>query len=252
MIKIIKLGSGFSSNQCENQVLIGGVVCPLTSSSSTSLTCQLSTSNSQLQSNVQYPVEVLVKNFGYALQSSTFLITFVPVITSFTPTTGSIVGGTQITINGLGFSSSGYVQFGTIPNYFFYNNDGNNTNITFSSIVINTASLSNFGISKDSNYEIKVYSNGQKAVCSVANSCNFTFSSSITPNIISISPTTASGSTLMTISGTNFVNDMSLVKVVIGNQQCPAASATTTQITCQLNGLNLGSQNVLLNINGLF
>jgi len=84
----------------------------LTSSSTTSLTCQLSSSNSQLQSNVQYPVEVLVKNFGYALQSSTYLITFVPVITSFTPTSGSIVGGTQITINGLGFSSSGYVQFG--------------------------------------------------------------------------------------------------------------------------------------------
>ena len=224
----------------------------MTSSSTTSLTCQLSSSNSQLQSNVQYPVEVLVKNFGYALQSSTYLITFVPVITSFTPTSGSIVGGTQITINGLGFSSSGYVQFGTIPNYFFYNNDGNKTNITFNSIVINTASLSNFGISTDNNYEIKVYSNGQKAVCSVANGCKFTFSSIITPNINSISPTTVGGSTLMTITGTNFVNDMSLVNVVIGNQQCLAASATTTQITCQLNGLNLGSKNVLLNINGLF
>ena len=224
----------------------------MTSSSTTSLTCQLSSSNSQLQSNVQYPVEVLVKNFGYALQSSTYLITFVPVITSFTPTSGSIVGGTQITINGLGFSSSGYVQFGTIPNYFFYNNDGNKTNITFNSIVINTASLSYFGISKDNNYEIKVYSNGQKAVCSVANGCKFTFSSIITPNINSISPTTVSGSTLITITGTNFVNDMSLVNVVIGNQQCVAASATTTQITCQLNGLNFGSQNVLLNINGLF
>jgi hypothetical protein len=180
------------------------------------------------------------------------LITFVPVITSFTPTSGSIVGGTQITINGLGFSSSGYVQFGTIPNYFFYNNDGNKTNITFNSIVINTASLSNFGISKDNNYEIKVYSNGQKAVCSVANGCNFAFDSSITPNITSISPTTVNGSALITITGTNFVNDMSLVNVVIGNQQCVAASATTTEITCQLNGLNFGSQNVLLNINGLF
>ncbi len=225
-------------------------MCPLIASSTSSLTCKIS-SNSQLLSNFQYKVEVLVKNFGYALQDSSFLISFLPVITSFTPTQGSTVGGTKITITGLGFGSSSYVQFGSIPYYFFYNNDRNNTAISFNSIVINTASLQSFGLTYGT-YELKVYSNGLKAACSVANACKYAFSPTITPNIDSISPAAVNSSSLMTLTGSNFVNDISLVNIVIGRQKCVAVTASSTKITCQLNGLDLGTQNVLLNINGKF
>ena len=109
--------------------------------------------------------------------------------------------------------------------------------------------MSSFGLSHGT-HEILVYSNGIKAACSVASGCTYVFSSTITPNISSISPTTVNGSTLMTLTGSNFVSQSSLVNVIIGNQLCSTLTATATQITCQLNGLNLGNQNVLLNIKG--
>ena len=228
--------------------MVGDELCPVLTSSTTSLTCQIS-SSSHLVSNIDYKVEVLVKNFGYALQDSSFLISFLPVIISFSSTQGSTVGGTKITITGLGFSSSSYVQFGSIPYYFFYNNDANNTVISFNSIVVYTASLQNFGLTHGT-YEIKVYSNGLKVACSAANACKYVFSPVITPNIDSISPKTVNTSSLMTLTGSNFVSNISLINVFIGKQKCAAVTATSTQITCQLDGLELGYQNVFLNING--
>jgi hypothetical protein len=56
-------GTGFSSNQCENEIYIGGINCPISTSSNNQLTCVLG-SKSGLLANINYPVEVLVKNRG--------------------------------------------------------------------------------------------------------------------------------------------------------------------------------------------
>ncbi len=62
-------GSGFSSNQCENEVYIGGVNCPINSSSTNQITCILGP-KSGLLANTNYPVEVSVKNKGNYWQFS--------------------------------------------------------------------------------------------------------------------------------------------------------------------------------------
>jgi len=56
-------GTGFSSNQCENEVYIGGVNCPINSSSTNQITCILGP-KSGLIANTNYPIEVSVKNKG--------------------------------------------------------------------------------------------------------------------------------------------------------------------------------------------
>ena len=60
-------GTGFSDNQCENEVYIGGVNCPIISSSTNQLTCSLG-AKSGLLANNNYPVEVLIKNRGKLIE----------------------------------------------------------------------------------------------------------------------------------------------------------------------------------------
>ena len=95
-------GENFSATQCENEVYIGGVLCPLDSSSVTSLVCTFG-SGSELFPNYAHSIEVLVKNVGYAIQEGEFELQFIPVVSSFSPSTGSTAGGTTVTINGDGF-----------------------------------------------------------------------------------------------------------------------------------------------------
>ena len=88
-------GTGFSNNQCDNEVFIGGRACVLTASSSTQLTCQLG-KESGLYANFPYSLEVLIKGKGYALQTDDFQVMFVPKIDVVSPSTGSVAGGTEV------------------------------------------------------------------------------------------------------------------------------------------------------------
>lgn len=81
-------GTGFSENQCENQVFIGGKPCTVSASSTTSINCSLGLS-SGLMANKVYDIKVLVNNIGYAIPSDSFTITFLPVIDSLSSSTGN-------------------------------------------------------------------------------------------------------------------------------------------------------------------
>jgi len=77
-------GEGFSELQCENEVYIGGVLCKQTPGNWTTsqLFCRLGM-GSGLAQGADHQVEVLVKNFGYALHSDTFKVTFMPKVRRF-------------------------------------------------------------------------------------------------------------------------------------------------------------------------
>ena len=62
-------GTDFSSNQCENEVYINNILCATQSSSTTQITCKLG-ANSGLIPNVAYPIEILIKNQGFAVEVS--------------------------------------------------------------------------------------------------------------------------------------------------------------------------------------
>ena len=83
-------GRGFSSISCENEVLVGGVLCPVISSTNQSLVCNLGL-NSGLLPNIDYLFEVYIKNLGFALHKSLFRIKFQSIITSFLPSNGTFI-----------------------------------------------------------------------------------------------------------------------------------------------------------------
>jgi hypothetical protein len=92
-------------------------------------------------------------------------------------------------------------------------------------------------------FEIRAFVNGVAAVCNT--NCNFTFDSTLTPSVTSVSPTSlATPNTVFTISGTSFGTDMSKVHVTIGQVTCQVTSLVETSIVCTLANLNLGTQNV--------
>jgi plastocyanin len=98
-------GTKFSSNSCENEVYIDTVLCKIINSSQTQLTCKIG-KNSNLTPSKLYSVEILRKNYGYALKADNFQISFIPVITSLSFNQGSLAGGTQLKIMGDGFINS--------------------------------------------------------------------------------------------------------------------------------------------------
>ena len=96
---------------------------------------------------------------------------------------------------------------------------------------------------------MKTSVNGVDAVCNT--NCNFTFDSTLTPSVSSISPTSlTTPNTVFTISGNSFGTDMSKVHVTIGQVTCQVTSVVDTSIVCTLANLNLGIQNVNVLIDG--
>jgi len=147
---------------------------------------------------------------------------------------------------GYGFSqTSTFVQIGydqNVPYYFYYHNDKNNTKVTFNKITFTTIPLA------EGTYDVKVFTNNVQM--KFLNPANYTFSQAITPLLNSSSPLSVNSSSVVTLIGDNFGTDLANLVITIGTQICQPLAVNNTEITCQLNGLNLGDQNVKLNIIG--
>ena len=55
----------------------------------------------------------------------------------------------------------------------------------------------------------------------------------------------------MTISGSQFGNDKTKLTVTIGNNNCNITAASANSITCSLDSLNVGQQNIIVNLMGI-
>lgn len=188
-------------------------------------------SNSSLIANKNYPIELLVKNKGYVLQTEYNLLKFKPAILTISPNRGSENGGTQVTILGDGFDpTTTQIYFGT-NNYF----NRLNAKINYTLIEFNTTS-DQVGI-----FQVHVLVNGIEAVC--IDQCNFTIATSETPVVNSIAPNEIRGpNTEVVINGQNFGTNISGLIVRIGSNLCNVSEVNDTRISCILNGLSLGFQ----------
>lgn len=256
---ICNIGTGFSTNACENSVLIGTYSCPITSSSATQIVCKIG-SNSGLVAGITYGIEVQIKNSGNALQSNVFTFNFIPLVTAVSPSTGlwflfttfllfylrfnfflilkigSSSGGTTVLITGDGFTDSTFVQLSGVA----YSKA--NSIIAYGQISLITSSSASGATT------IKIFVNGVQATCNAI--CTFTFSSQIAPTITSVSPTSVSDATTLTITGTQFGTDPAKLTVKIGIQSCTVLTATSSQLTCSIPGLSLGAQIISVNLAG--
>jgi hypothetical protein len=160
------------------------------------------------------------------------------IILQFFKHLGSSEGGTTIVISGDGFSDGSLVQLSGIS----YTRT--NANISYNQISLITK-LSPVGVNS-----LSLYVNGIKALCS-SSSCDYEFSSQVAPTLSLISPTSISDAAIVTISGTQFGSDSTKLSVKIGTETCSVTYSTSNSITCSLTGLRVGSQLVIVNLQGV-
>ena len=207
-------GSGFT-NENDTIINVGHdfMHCQPTSVSSSQIDCTIP----QPEAGV-YPVYVFMKSKGEAVYPAGGLEVDVPLtLTSIDPLTGSLGGGSSLTVMGSGFSQSTEVTI----------NDKNCVILSINSteIVCITPPSSN-----ETTFDVVINSNNKSDSFS-----GYTYNSSSTPTVTSLNPTMSSspkGGEELTINGTAFGSSPGSIKIC-GNE-CQIKSWSDTQITCML------------------
>ncbi|XP_052805044.1 fibrocystin-L-like isoform X2 [Mya arenaria] len=176
---IVISGTGFSSTEGNNRVIIGDVECSVTAATSTSITCDVG--NGPVGVHV-----VLVNVLGSGLSTGTVEFTYIADITSISPTSASLGGGITLTISGYGFSSAPGVTVNSAPCPLLSSAPGEIT-----CILPGSMSAGSFDV---------VVSQDDETLTS-----SFSYDLTLTPEVTSITPDTFTGlSVTLTIAGSKF------------------------------------------------
>ena len=173
-----------------------------------------------------YDVIISSEGQGNAL-SSLGSLTSVMEIAAVTPSEGSIYGGQPIVITGSGFCDEG-------------------TMVTIGGAACDVSSSSADTIScttpegSEGEVDVEVSSCGQ----SVTLADGYAYSTSITPNIASVSPDSGSTPATIILTGTGFGLNPT---VKVGVADCTVSASTETSVTCDVGALPGGEYEVVLN-----
>src|SRR5438093_9602087 len=213
--QILITGSGFGSSQGNGNVWLGSTYGVVVSWSDSQVVAAVATGS---KSGVAQVLQ------GGVWSNTVNLTVSTPNITGVTPTTA--IAGTQITITGTGFGASqgsGNVWLGTTYGVIISWSD--------TQIVANVASGSKTGVAQ-------VLQGGVWS-----NIVNLTVS---TPNIVSVTPTTAIAGTQITITGTGFGASQGSGNVWLGSTYGVVASWSDSQIVANVaSGSKTGVAQVL-------
>ena len=232
-------GAGFSKEDFDNEVTVGSWPCVVSYSSNRRIECILQSDN-KTQIAVPHYVQVNVKNLGYALNTiqNDFNrhVVVLPHISDVSPSGGSLQGGTRLTISGDGFQGE--------PDDMLVAIDGvvcDVESVEYDTIYCITNQAS--AMTGDVSVTVTVYGQNIEAEC--ASTCEFTYSSSQTPQVSSHFPTTiTSDGEEMTITGSGFGTDAADVTISVGDvvDVCDVSSVTDTEIICTMSGVHVGTQ----------
>lgn len=191
-------GSAFGAST----VTVGGITCPVTSSSMTQLVCTLPPGEGQAQ------VVVTTGGMGSNPQSFTYAK---PTLSSLMPSTGPTTGGTPITLTGSDFGASATVTFGTAP-----------CPVTSRSatqlVCAHPSGIGTVGVT---------VRNGAQS----SNELPFTYAPATLMSLAPVAPATVGG-TPLTLTGSNF--GIAGATVLVDGDACPVQTQTHTQIVCTL------------------
>ena len=221
------IGSGFGSSPSDVSVMLGSTPCSVQSIIDTNITC-----NAGEPIVGQHSLKVVIISKGAVNASAIGLISVTAAINTITPTSGSIKGGTLITLNGLGFKEG-------------------DTEILVGS--------SNCPVLYTSPVSVKCKSppgtNGTFKVSLQSNSISyplqdFSYLTTDTPTIETLSNTSGNAGETLVLSGNGFGSVAGDVHVTIDNAACNVTAITDTSISCTLGAHSAGEFPILLEREG--
>ncbi|MEE6507574.1 hypothetical protein FKM82_026763 [Ascaphus truei] len=228
---LIIRGTGFSNSSANDTtyVTIGDVNCTIFNVSANEIRCLI-----QKASAGTCPVTVHIAALGFATSSGRNLTTFTyqSALSAVSPSSGSLAGGTLVTILGTGFSGKSKVQFGS-----------SDCDVVFANLSM-IQCRTQAGSAGYTN--IVVLTNGINATLPDS----FHYSALYTPVVTEISPNRSSvlGNTSLTIFGYNFSSQSSHTAVFIGKEACQLLEWNPTNITCLLPPLSPGVYTILVQV----
>ncbi|KAL3886657.1 hypothetical protein ACJMK2_026637 [Sinanodonta woodiana] len=225
-------GTGFDvTTASNNQVVIGGKGCTITAATSTSISCNVG--NGPIGS---YKVEVTVSGKGRASHptGSAIMFQYTAGISSMSPTSGSLGGGTALTLTGYGFADHAVVKVGTDSCIITSINPAQVVCSTPASVAAQTVSVT---VQQDGN--------------TLTSNSSFTYDSALTATITDITPSIlgVQNGTIQ-ISGTGFGPSSSAATLLIGDMVASIITYSNTLVTASFSGLSPGSQYIKLNVGG--
>uniref|UniRef100_A0A3B4ZUN2 PKHD1 like 1 n=1 Tax=Stegastes partitus TaxID=144197 RepID=A0A3B4ZUN2_9TELE len=191
-------GTGFSSENAS--ITVGKAKCRVEQ------VCRLSSSSAG-----SYPVWVNFPSLGDARHpgGDVLRFTYQLIVSSFSPTSGSLAGGTLLTVSGFGFGQNSSVSVG--------GGECSLVHVTDTELKCRTPAVMSVGNASQS-------AGG-----------SFTFDGNATPQISGLSPqrSTVTGRVL-TIQGSNLGGRDNSSVVLVGGEECVTVQWTETSITCLL------------------
>ncbi|XP_067676837.1 fibrocystin-L-like isoform X2 [Haliotis asinina] len=177
-------GTGFSTTAENNTVMIGGVACVVSAATATQITC--SVGNGPTGS---YVVKVNVDGKGTANSAEQF--EYESSVTGISPTTGSLAGGTSLTLAGYGFTSDAVVKV---------------DNVVCTSPVIEPGQIVCVTPAATASSKTNVAVTVEQTGAALTSPVEFNYASAATAVITAISKSTSSvrGGETITISGSGF------------------------------------------------
>ncbi|XP_061110160.1 fibrocystin-L-like isoform X2 [Conger conger] len=216
-------GSDFSGENAT--VLIGDVECSVLQISDSSLTCQVGNASAGT-----YPVSVSFAGLGHAQYRGETGLNFTNQlgVVSISPSSGSIAGGTLLTVTGYGFSSHTVVLIGA------------------QRCPIVSADWDLLQCRTPPGTAGSLAVTVEMGEMSVLASDPFMYDVKLTPVITTMSPlrTNVLGHADLTIQGTNFQSQTPASSVLIGERDCTIQQWSPSSITCRLPQLPPGLYNV--------
>jgi hypothetical protein len=220
-------GSNFSANISDNTVRFGTVQAAVISATATQLAVIVPAGATN------QPIYITVNSLT-AYTSTSFNVTFPPLITSFTPASGPV--GTTVTIEGTNFGTlpaDNTVLFGTAQASVI------SATVTQMSVIVPTGAITQ---------PITLTVNGLTTFSGT--SFTVTAPPSNPPAITSFTPASGPIGTTVTINGSNFSMNISNNTVRFGTVQAGVISATTTQLTVIVPA-GATTQPIYVTVNGL-
>ena len=238
-------GTGFAGSSVVAN--FGNYTCILSYNDDDLIVCQLSVF-SEPPPFTPLPLSLLVSNRGYAaintdvVEASVLLIR--PVVTSITPSNGSLLGGNTVAIHGASFLNTSRLRVFLGRRKCFIKTVSYHT----MEVVIPPANNTN-ATSVTENFNI-TYGQGKEALCDIEGGCSYRYLQESTPVVGTVQPMDLNSTniTIITLTGSLLSSDSA---VTIGGVACVNVTKVNSgDIACLVYPVEAGEYNISVLVPG--